>query len=321
MTFRDILGHEQPHRLLEESFRQGRLAHAYLFAGEEGIGKRRVAMALASALLCQAQRPDNRLQNCGECSGCYQTAHQTHPDLHLIEPDGQTIKIDQIRQLQNRLSLRTYTGGYKVAILDEADRTTVEAANSLLKTLEEPPPGCLLILITPRPAFLLPTVRSRCQTLRFSTLPPDRMIRFLIEKRGLAEPEARAVAARARGRVGPAMTMDLMAVREELEETLALLHGNDSLEDAAKDADRMFGLLDEWERWGRDLLLVRLGADTALLTYTDRLDRLRSEAAQKRTEPLLGWLLLLQRIRSAVRRNLNRTLALELLRSEFTHGA
>jgi DNA polymerase-3 subunit delta' len=206
-----IIGHEQPLRVLDAAYRTQRLAHAYLFAGPDGIGKRLVAMRWAMTINCEA----GGTTLCGRCRSCVTASAGTHPDLIPIEPDGLFIKIEQIRTLQEALTLATWSGRRKITVIDRAERMNQEAANCLLKTLEEPPASSLLILISPAPDDLLPTIRSRCQLVRFFPLDESRLVRWLIAERGWSAEEAELVGAIARGCIGQALAGDPTQLREE----------------------------------------------------------------------------------------------------------
>ena len=162
MTFSRIIGHDRQKSILQRALSGGRLAHAYLFAGPEGVGKRLMALAVARALFCMTGN------GCGECAACRKLEHSNHPDLHVLEPDGASIKIEQVRAIQRDLSLRPGEGSRKICLIEAAETTTTGAANALLKTLEEPRGDTLLILLTSQPQRLLETIRSRCQPLHFA---------------------------------------------------------------------------------------------------------------------------------------------------------
>ena len=150
---------------LTTAWRQARWPHALLIHGADGLGKRQLAMWIAQTVLCD--RRGDEFAPCGLCASCGLFAAHTHPDLQMISPeeDKQQISVDQIREACATLAMTSYRQGYKVTIVDPAHQMTIAAANSLLKTLEEPAPQTLLILLTSKPAALLPTIRSRCQTL------------------------------------------------------------------------------------------------------------------------------------------------------------
>jgi DNA polymerase-3 subunit delta' len=170
--------------------RAGRLPHAWLFVGPEGIGKRTFALRLAQALLCE-NRPPGEIDPCGVCTGCAQVAGQTHPDLHLVaRPEDRTeLPIAVIRDLCAELMLKPMRGAGKVAIVDDADEINDEAANAFLKTLEEPPEGSALILIGTAPELQLDTIVSRCRVVRFDPLPPADLTALLLEQGMATTPE------------------------------------------------------------------------------------------------------------------------------------
>ena len=151
---------------LRQAWQSGRVAHALLLQGPDGIGKKQFASWVAAAALCDRSK-DGSLEFCGQCAGCKLIEAGSHPDLLWVRPeeDKQQISIDQLRAACERLSKTSYREGYKVVIVEPAHQMTPSAANSLLKTLEEPSPNSLLLLVTCRPSSLLPTVRSRCQKL------------------------------------------------------------------------------------------------------------------------------------------------------------
>ncbi len=156
---------------------QGRLPHALLLSGRRGIGKHHFAVQLAELLLCS----ENQAEPCGRCKGCRLIAAGTHPDLKQIEPpeDKQIIGVDQIRELTHYLSLTALCGGYRVVLIDPADRMNANAANSLLKTLEEPPANTSLLLMSDRPSALPATIRSRCQVISFERPARDLSLEWL----------------------------------------------------------------------------------------------------------------------------------------------
>ncbi len=162
----DIIGHKRPLRILERMIREGRIPHALLFEGPEGIGKKKVALWFLEALNCR-KAPG---EGCGRCEQCERIQRLSHPDLYLLTPEGESIKIEQIREASNILRFRPLEGRWKALVVEDAERMTPEASNAFLKTLEEPTPWTLIILIAQSADSLLPTVRSRCQKIRFFPL-------------------------------------------------------------------------------------------------------------------------------------------------------
>ena len=180
MTFKEIYGHEKQIAILKSAMANDRIAHAYLFYGMEGIGKRTTAAVFAGALNCGEANPP-----CGACPSCRKAAHKTHPNIITIQAEGQFIKIGAVKELQEQMKFRPGEGRRRVFILEEADRMNAAAANALLKTLEEPSAGNILLLTTARPHALPMTILSRCQHLRFAPLPREEVARFLREKKAL----------------------------------------------------------------------------------------------------------------------------------------
>ncbi len=166
-------------KMLKNSLVKNRVAHAYLLEGIRGTGKREIALLLTKSLFCEATIDQYR--PCEECSNCRRINHGNHPDVHIVEPEGLSIKVDQIRNLQVEFSKKGLESLKKVYLLVHADKMSVSASNSLLKFLEEPNPGTVAFLLTEQPQKILPTILSRCQILTFHPLSPQVMIKQLVE--------------------------------------------------------------------------------------------------------------------------------------------
>lgn len=169
MSFQEIIGQERAKRLLQSSLREDKLSHAYIFNGPSGTGKKQMARYFAKAIFCTQHKDDS----CGECLECRKVEHSNHPHLHIIEPDGQSIKIEQIRELQKEFSYRTAHS--QVYIIEQAERMTIQAANSLLKFLEEPQATVIAVLVTDNGQAILPTIGSRSQWVPFTPMAPAQM--------------------------------------------------------------------------------------------------------------------------------------------------
>ena len=223
MPLRHIAGHRHLLERLAQAIERGTLPPSLIFSGPEGVGKRTAAIALAQALNCERpvpwpdSAPDESgapgasgTDGCGECGACRRIARGVHADLLMIAPgDSGSIKVDQIREAIDRSSYRPFEGRRRVVIVDEADALMGEAQNALLKTLEEPPPASIFVLATPRSDLLLPTVRSRCQRLRFGALSASEIAALLVRDHGMSERDAHAAAAAADGSVGRALDRDV----------------------------------------------------------------------------------------------------------------
>jgi DNA polymerase-3 subunit delta' len=231
MPFRDVIGHRRLVDLVARSIERATLPPSLILAGPDGVGKRLVALSAAQALNCSALADANQAvpDACGTCASCKRIARGVHPDVLIVEPgDSGAIKIEQVRDVVDRAAYRPFEGRRRVVIIDHADALVVQAQNALLKTLEEPPPASVFILITSRPDALLPTVLSRCPRLRFRPLAEADVAAALI-KQGRTEAEARATAAMADGSIGQALAAsgtDLVAARNAALRTLAYAAGN-----------------------------------------------------------------------------------------------
>jgi DNA polymerase-3 subunit delta' len=228
MPFKDVVGHVRLIDLLSRSAAGGTLPPSLLFAGPAGIGKRLTALAVAQALNC-TQGSTFKVQGsaadaCGTCPACTRIARGVHPDVLFVGPgDSGAIKIDQVRDIVDRAQYRPFEGRRRVVVIDEADALVHPAQNALLKTLEEPTPSSVFILVTSRPDMLLPTVLSRCPQLRFRPLSAADIATALMA-RGRSETEARAVAATADGSLGQALQTsagDLVESRDLAQRVLA----------------------------------------------------------------------------------------------------
>ncbi|MGH7231998.1 MAG: DNA polymerase III subunit delta' [Nitrospiraceae bacterium] len=323
MPFADLIGHESPKARLKASILHGRVAHAYLFFGEDRIGKRLAAMRFVQALNCETAPGAHGPDACGACRSCCQIEAHTHPDFLMIEPDREQanpqIKIEQIREIEQQVIYRPLIGRYKSVLLDDADRMTLSAANALLKTLEEPPAHSLFVLITGRPSALPATIRSRCQGIRFIPPAHTQVEAALILKREIPPADARLLTIMTQARIGQALTGDVKTIRATQDEFRAALSpaslqsvaGLLATADALHKADRIPEALEWITLWLRDLLLLRVGADSDLVLNLDRVRELKEIAQGVQIDALLDLLAEIEAIERASNRNINLQIALE----------
>lgn len=277
------IGHEWAIALLQRAIDTGRVSHAYLFAGPANVGKTHLAKEMAAALNCTGDAPP-----CGSCRACLKTARGTHPDVFLVEPGNGSIKIDQIRQLQRQLALSPYEGRQRIAIIADFQAATVQAANALLKTLEEPPSRVVLLLAAVDASLLLPTIVSRCQVLPLRGLSCQQIERTLIGRWHERPDLARLLSKVSGGRIGWAIsaTQDpsILARRQrsinELQNLLregraARMQGAERLSRRGDVAT----VIRLWQTWWRDMMLICSGCEE-LVVNIDRLDALRGQASQ-----------------------------------------
>lgn len=232
--WRGILGHDEIVEQFRRTLKAGRLASTYLFVGPAGVGKRRFALELARSLLC-TEAAEGKLEPCGKCESCRMFAAGNHPDLEVIglPADKSTLPIELFigdrdhrnqEGLCHRIGLRPFFGRRKIAIIDDADHFGIPSANCLLKTLEEPPPSALLILIGTSPSRQLPTIRSRSQIVRFRGLDCETVAKILLESGVVADQQLASRAAElSEGSIEQARRMvdpELWAFRDQLAKAL-----------------------------------------------------------------------------------------------------
>lgn len=319
----DVVGQEAATAFLRETLKRGRWCHAYLFAGPEGVGKTMAARIFAQALLCQGGAQTG--VPCGGCLSCRRFAQGTHPDFLELSPGGKTIGIDAVRALQRGLAMRPGLSPRRVAVIEPAEAMTEVAQNALLKTLEEPPGASILLLVAHVAAGLLPTIVSRCQRVRFSTVPPAELKALVEEKRPEYQGAGGLIAALAEGRPGIALGRDwqgVLARREQLAAIAGQWPTTDPLpalqlaaewEHLPEEAQMLE--LDLLQLWVRDLLVLQEhpGAPGGLLVHADRVEALRQQVGKWPPGRLLQVQEAFFRARDRMRRHVNRRLNFDVL--------
>jgi len=316
MTFDQILGHSKQKEILRRAIRSKRLAHAYLFEGPEGIGKQLVALALTRAVVCAEGT------GCGSCVACRKVDHHNHPDLHLLEPDGASIKIEQIRDLQKELSYRPLEAAKKICIIDAAERMNPAAGNALLKTLEEPSGDALIILLSSHPERLLPTIRSRSQRLPFQRLAQDLIKTVLIRQPGLDATQAHILASLSEGSFKIALGKDhdlYLEQRKEIIRGISVLSMDNIVpifelaQKLADNKEQLQDILEILQIFYRDLLTYKHYAGEEQLVNIDLIEEIRRAAQCHDQRALLHKLESLALTRRLLERHINRQLAVENL--------
>lgn len=317
----DVRGHQRALGILRRSVLADRLHHAYLFAGPEGVGKRRAADALTALVLCTDRRGDaETLDSCGHCIACRKLEAGSHPDRVVVEPDGRFIKIAQIRDVHSQTRFRPFEGERRVVVIDRAETIREEAANALLKTLEEPRGDTMFILVTANPQRLLTTIRSRCQTVRFGGLDPTDVAAILVDSGETAE--ASAVAGRlSGGSVGGASHVLASSVYAERSALVAKLCGLSSFS-----SSEILGLAEELGRSDvardalaiartlyRDVALLAAGASDDRLIHVDLADVLRTLRERHSLADLAGSVDRLNEAEAMLDGNVNPRMAMETL--------
>jgi DNA polymerase-3 subunit delta' len=318
MGFTEIIGHRKQLDILRAALVAGRLHHAYLFLGPDGVGKRTVALALARAIHCAETVGDF----CGRCVNCARISDGNHPDVRLIEPlaDKKEISIQQVRDLERELNYRSFGGKRKIVIIDPATLMNLSGQNALLKTLEEPPEDSLIILIASNAGGLLPTVRSRCLPLSFAPLPRHEVAAFLQSKCSMRPEDAKLFAAMGMGSIGAAASLDqddLIEKRRVWSGMVGSLEAGDyhaamiAAEALAANRDEALKFFKWAQCWYRDLLIHAVVGDQDALVNLDMQEQIEQQSdavgiarALAAQGPIAG-------AAAAIQRNLNRRMVLE----------
>lgn len=314
MSFKGIKGQDKAIEILRRSVENGRVGHAYIFLGPAGVGKFTTALAFAQALNCPAAKGG---EACGECPSCRKILKSNHPDVFAVRPekDSTSIKIEQMRELIRALGLKPYEGKKKVYIIDGAEAMTPETSNALLKTLEEPPPDSVLILVAENLDNLFSTVVSRSQVVRFFPLSADDVSEILVKEYGVDQERAGVLACLSSGRLGEALRYSegkLFDKRARLIDSLINKDFFDSdFEGVSRDEMRLF--LEMMLTWFRDILVYKeLGPDASLINV-DRKDAIGKEAADSSSGYLCDAIRRIIETLSYLDQNANQKLAIAAL--------
>lgn len=319
-SFRDIVGHEQIIRQLQNGIRQKKVSHAYLFCGETGSGKRLMADAFAKTLLCEA----GGIEACGTCKSCKQAESGNQPDLRAVVREKASLGVSEIReQVTSDAQIKPYSSAYKVYIIDEADKLTEEAQNALLKTIEEPPEYAVFLLLATKREALLPTVLSRCVTISFYPVETGKIRKFLMEKRKLPDYVAQNAAAFSGGLIGRAILFaeseDFFNLRQDV---LTLVKNIDAFSMAeiteqvkkfAAQKEILSDALNMMALWYRDVLLYKATRNVNFLLYSDESEAIMARAEKQSYEKLQGVVDRMEQLKQRLKANVNTEMALELL--------
>ncbi|MDT8306331.1 MAG: DNA polymerase III subunit delta' [Anaerolineae bacterium] len=329
-AWNEIVGHEWAVRLLREAIARGRVGHAYLFTGPRHVGKTALAIRFAQALNCEVEAADRR--PCGQCRSCRLIAAGRHPDVRVVEPEESsrghlTLKIEQIRDLQQGLSLAAYEARWKIALLTEFDSATAGAANAFLKTLEEPPNGVALLLTASEADAVLPTISSRCRVIALRPLPTGHIASALEARWQVPVAQAHLLAHLADGRLGWALQAledkSLLTSRgEHLDRLQEALYGSrverfELADKLARKPEELPGILRTWLSWWRDLALLAWsgtdGAEVGAISNVDAEDDMVSLSRRWERASILRALQQTDRALWQLEHNANTRLALENL--------
>ncbi len=322
MAFKDILGNERQKKILKRALQKERIPNSLLFCGPEGVGKRTLALVLAKAMNCETKADDA----CEACSSCRAISRGNFPDVMVISPENKMIRIDQMRILKQTAYLRPMAGKKRFFIVTETDKMNDEAANSLLKILEEPPSFSHIILITSNPEMIKPTIKSRCQTLSFQPISKEDIEKMLVE-RGFGKERAKIVSLLVGGNLKKALNMEWEEVqsrRARAWEMLLSLYGKKKVADFLRSysfsrgqiKEELEELLELLSSFCRDLILIQEKGDLRLLMNPDYKQRYVKASDLLTLQKSMDWLGKMDYALYALQKNLNVNLLLTSLFSE-----
>lgn len=284
MDFKEIVGHEKIIEILKKSMEENTTSHAYLFQGEEGIGKKKLSYAFSKALLCTST--DSK--SCGECDSCKRFESGNNPDFFHIEASKNIIRISEIERIQREMSTAPINSNKKVVVIEEAHLMNKESTNKLLKTLEEPPLFVHIILTSSLSFRLLPTILSRVQIINFFPVDRRKVEKFLVEKFNKTEDEAKFIGEFTKGAIGKSIELSkddtLFDRREEVLNILSSLLKGDktrvfsSMEFFNKNEEEIDDILDIMIVYFRDLLVYKKIGESKLIINKDKISLIDSHS-------------------------------------------
>ena len=319
--FKDIVGHKQIIWHLKNAISTGKISHAYIFNGETGSGKKMLAEMFAMALQCE----QGGTEPCGTCRSCKQTLSQNQPDIIQVQHEKpNTIGVEDIRsQVNGDIQIRPYSSRYKIYIIADADKMTVQAQNALLKTIEEPPAYAVLILLTNNAEMMLPTILSRCVRLNLKAVKDSDIKEYLMKEMQIPDYQADLSVTFAQGNVGKAVKLATSENFNEMKsEMLDLMRYMDQMElyevmDAVKRINNYKTDIDEFldlmTVWFRDVLLFKATMEVSPLIFKDELAAIRKRASKSSYEGLEEIIQAIDKAKSRLKANVNFDLVLELL--------
>lgn len=320
-SFSEIVGHEQIKEHMQAAIRDKKPFHAYLFQGEEGVGKEALARTFAAGLQCQSESAD---KPCKECVSCRQMESGNQPDVIWVTREKASLGVDEIReQLCNTMDIKPFSSPYKIYLVPEAEKMTEAAQNALLKTIEEPPEYGIVILMTSNISALLPTIQSRCLTMEFRPLSTVVVESYVKEHCQVPDYQARASAAFAQGNLGKAMryakSEDFIERKDHIISLLRHVEQMDLSEmlavikDLGTRKDEVRDYIDLMVLWYRDALLFKATKDINQLLFQDEASYISREASHRSYEKIEEILQAFEKAKVRLRANVNFDITMELM--------
>lgn len=322
LSFKDIIGQDLIKKHFITAIATGNVSHAYILSGEEGMGKRTLAEAFALSLMCQDRHGG---EPCGQCHACKQVLSGNHPDvIYVTHEKPASIGVDDVReQIQDSIVIRPYSGRYKIYIVDEAEKMTVQAQNALLKTIEEPPSYGVILLLTANQDSFLPTILSRCVQLKCRPVGDEAGKRYLMEKLDISEEKAEICSAFARGNIGKMMDFATSEEFQNMYDRMVRLLKNikkmdisellASIKEMKDDSVDIYDCLDFMQLWYRDIVMYKVTKDINLMIFKREHNAINEICEKSGYDGLELILQAIDKARVRLNANVNQDLALELM--------
>jgi DNA polymerase-3 subunit delta' len=320
-TFEEIIGHDEIVNHLQNAMKTGKISHSYIFEGEEGIGKKLIANTFAKTLFCE----ENTMTPCNRCSSCIKYDSGNHPDVVYVTQTKKTgISVSDIReQINSDINTKPYQYPYKIYIVNNADKMTVQAQNALLKTIEEPPSYAIIILIAQNSNLFLQTIISRCIVLRLKQVAQDSMMNYLTNVEQLSKEKANIYTSFARGNIGKAIQLikseEFSEIRDLIIHTIDDLNANNEFEIIEKAVafeaykEQLELVFDILVTWLRDLLVIQQMEDERYIIHRDQVETIKKQGKLLSRSKIIHLINNIESTRQSLKVNVNSRLSFEMM--------
>lgn len=319
--FEEVVGHEDIIKHLQNAISLKKVSHSYIFDGEAGSGKKLLARLFAMTLQCEKAGIDP----CLNCPSCKKVLSNNHPDIIFVQHEKpNSISVDEIRdQVVNDIAIKPYLGPYKIYIIHDAQKLTIQAQNALLKTMEEPPEYGILLLLTDNADGLLPTILSRCVRLQLRALSDDLVKQYLMEVLHIPDYQADVSASFARGNIGKArqiagsedfeyMTKMAMKLLKNIR-SMELYDLVTMIKELSNEKQNISDYLELFVLWYRDVLLFKATREIDGLVFKNEYNYVKEDAQKRSYEGLEQIIEAIEKAKNRLRANVNFELTMELL--------
>ena len=318
MSFRNIVGQDRIVSYLRKALIEKKTSHAFLFEGLRGLGKKTLAFELAKGICCE----DEEDKPCGKCSSCVKAERNSNTNIIWVK-DEKTIKIEEIRRIQDEVKIKTFDGDSRVYVICDSEKMTIQAQNALLKTLEDPPQKLFFILLTINSNSLLPTIVSRCQLLKLRAARVGEIQKYLSEENEMPASKSKVIAALSNGSIGKAIKIS--TDKAYVERRNAVIHMTKDIISGSvfsvlsktdflnTEKDNIFEIFEMLISWYRDLIIYKEAEQLDYIINCDKIEEIAFQAQKTETQRLSNAILIIEETRANINNNANYQLSLEVM--------